>query len=526
MRESKGQPVHGFEVLSLCIAAAAIIASCVVDSQRRLFWGDEVATALAVSDESFSHMLTALKDEFNAMPPLYFVVGWIWVRIFGASELSLRLPAAFFVVVGIVAIWAALRRFMSRWPATYCAIVLPLLVGTIRYHICEARCYALYFAAYAIAVALYLHCTGRHDRSLLFYISVVLVHGVLVGVHYVGGLFSALIVIAALLSWKFDGDVRFFRYGLSALLGWIAVIPAVPFLLAQRKISTQHSFIADTQIGDLIGLIGGGDIAHFHLIATFMLLGWLVAEWIDDSDVYERVAWRPGREAGHVAVLMAVTIAFLPAVWLESRWGARIFISRYLFPASVAWVVAIGFVYGGLFEKLWGLRKQPVSQPLSGSVSPSLRERWLRVTGRSLVCVTAAVLAIGMLAMLARGRPTNVSAELERDLAAARQHPGCPVLTRSGGNFLCLAYYLRLGNRVFLLTDEWSAEPPLKRHGSDVLERLYFPDSMRKLPEFLGEHDRFLIVDPTGALLQFLAQAPAWEGKEITDRVWLWQRRQ
>ena len=74
------------------------------------------------------------------------------------------------------------------------------------------RYYGFYFAAYAIAVTLYLRSGDKGGRSWGFYVFVALVHGALVAVHYVGGLFSALLVASALVCWRVEGNAGFLRY--------------------------------------------------------------------------------------------------------------------------------------------------------------------------------------------------------------------------------------------------------------------------------------------------------------------------
>jgi hypothetical protein len=332
-----------------------------------------------------------------------------------------------------------------------------------------------------------------------------------------------------LVSWKLDGDARFRRYAFSAVLGWSAFIPSIPFYLAQRKLSTQYNWIEVPPVSDLMARFDGNIERFFAPIATLLLLSWLVAECIDDSRVCERVARRPGLDARHVGIFLAVTIAFLPAVWLESRWGARIFHPRYLFLTSVAWVVAIGLLFDCIFERLWGLRANPVRRPVSDTVI-LYRERWIRVAGRSLVCFNAVFLVIVVVALLARGRSSSmkISAKLEHDLAATREYPDYPVITTDDFDFTCLAYYLRPSNRVFLLTDEWYSGSISGSRIGAAMERHYFPNTMRKMPEFLGGHDRFLIVGATvtSVVSKLMSKAPEWEGREITDRVWLLHRRQ
>ena len=219
----RARPVHAGEWLILLAAAAALLVRCVRDQARPL-WCDEAYTAFAVSDPSFAHMLEALRDEINAMPPLSFVLGWGIARVIGVSELALRIPSALFIWVGIVLLWLCLRRSLNRWVATWCAVCLPLASPTVLFNTTEARCYGLYFAAYVAAVGLYLRCAEEGAMARREPWLVTLAHGGLVAVHYVGGLLSALLVAVALTAgflWPAHLH-RYRRYALQGMLGWLA----------------------------------------------------------------------------------------------------------------------------------------------------------------------------------------------------------------------------------------------------------------------------------------------------------------
>jgi hypothetical protein len=142
-----------------------------------------------------------------------------------------------------------------------------------------------------------------------------------------------------------------------------------------------------------------------------------------------------------------------------------------------------------------------------------------------LVCVVAGILLVGMGVQLARGRVMESSTQLEKYLAAAREHQDYPIVTTDERDFTGLAFYLRPGDRVSMLTDEWYSGSPSGTRIAPALARHYFPGTMRTLPEFLADHDRFLIVGG-GTVSQSLAHVPEWQGREIANSVWTWQRRQ
>src|ERR1700745_2801257 len=102
------------------LATVSLVISCIVFSAKKYFVNDELLSYYLLSDKSFLHMLSAFHDKINAGPPLYFLVGWIWARIFGASELSLRLISCIGMSAALWLIWATLRRTYGFWSTSIC----------------------------------------------------------------------------------------------------------------------------------------------------------------------------------------------------------------------------------------------------------------------------------------------------------------------------------------------------------------------------------------------------------------------
>jgi uncharacterized membrane protein len=73
-------------VLAAITAVGALLRFAMLGSQS--FWVDEAQAAneLRMSFGSMLHSLSILEPN----PPLFFVSGWVWVKIFGASEVGLR----------------------------------------------------------------------------------------------------------------------------------------------------------------------------------------------------------------------------------------------------------------------------------------------------------------------------------------------------------------------------------------------------------------------------------------------------
>ena len=525
MHASPRPQIHAGEIAALCGAAALIIGACFFVSQKQLFSLDEMLTALTVSQHSFAAMLSSLKDEINAMPPLYFAAGWCWVKVFGASEFSLRLPSALAISLALVCVWDGLRGFTNRWVAVLCSIGIPLLCWEIRRAAFDARPYGWYFAAYSLAFALYVRSAEETTTTGRWSIWVVLTHATLVAIHYVGGLFSALLVAAAFATWIFDGDRRYLRHGVNAAIGWLALIPSVPFYLAQRKLATELSWLERPDLSDLLESFTCG-IDGFPLIATSLLCTLLLVASLRAPDL--AMASRPHLPGGlrPAAILSMLSLLFLPAIWLESQWGARLFLLRYLSPTLICWACAMGWAGNWLLAQCQTSqdRAPAANQTTAWDQRLSVRRRWLTVA------VTLGFLGLPVVAATARFcldlvRLGKKVRRPETILSVIQKHPDLPVLTGTPQDLTMAAFYLHDRTRVSMVLESREPDSSLHQRFGTALERHFFPNSITQLGPFLASTDRFLFVDRKLAYVPFMAEHAELAGQSITGDIWLWERR-
>lgn len=103
-------------------------------------WYDETFTAwLARLD--LPAMFNAIKGDVH--PPLWYIIEWLTVRVFGYSEFSLRLPSALLGIVAVLLVWRlALAVGVERRTALI-AGVLAAIMPMALYYSQEARMYNL-----------------------------------------------------------------------------------------------------------------------------------------------------------------------------------------------------------------------------------------------------------------------------------------------------------------------------------------------------------------------------------------------
>lgn len=111
-------------------------------------WLDEAINTLAVKNNSLFNLVGQYaRADFH--PPGWFVVLWSWTKIFGYSEIAVRVPS---VIFGFLTIWTT-YSFGKKLASERVGIIAALLISINPLHIYysqEARMYAM--AALAVSV--------------------------------------------------------------------------------------------------------------------------------------------------------------------------------------------------------------------------------------------------------------------------------------------------------------------------------------------------------------------------------------
>jgi mannosyltransferase len=148
-------------VVGLTIVAAAIR---FIGLGHQSFWVDETVTARLLS-KSFPAMLGALPRS-ESTPPVYYVVAWVWSRVFGSDEVGLRSLSALLGTATIPVVYAAGAALVSRRVGLIVAALAtgsPLLVWYSQ----EARAYSLYILLAALSLLFFARCLRQPSRASL-----------------------------------------------------------------------------------------------------------------------------------------------------------------------------------------------------------------------------------------------------------------------------------------------------------------------------------------------------------------------
>ena len=202
------------------------------------FWLDEAVTHQLVT-RTFGSMLSAIPHS-ESTPPLYYVLAWAWVRVFGAGEAGLRSLSALFGTLTIVLLALIARRLAGDRAglaaAALCA-TSPLLIWYSQ----EARAYALLVALCALT----LWCLLREDwRGWAIAAALAL------ATHY-----FAVFVVVPELAWLLWRHARSSRTAAWSAGFVVAVAAALSPLAIVQAGGNRAAFIHSTALGSRVAAV-------------------------------------------------------------------------------------------------------------------------------------------------------------------------------------------------------------------------------------------------------------------------------
>jgi mannosyltransferase len=280
------------------------------------YWLDE-ATTLWIVGQDAGGMLQAVW-EHETSPPLYYVLAWGWVRIFGTGEVGLRSLSALFGTALIpVAYWAAGKVLPRRgaWIVAAFVAVHPLLV----YFSQEARSYALLALLGGISVGCFLELLRAPGRRIV--IGWAVASALAMATHYFGAF-----LVAAEVAWLLAVGAHGSRPVLAAV-GALALfaVPVLAFALHQRT-AGGADWIAQYPLDDRVVLLGkkylAGETGH-QFTSTLVPLALLVAAalvlLVLHSDAGARRAVRPVAAVALLAGLAPFVLAAAGSDYVVAR---------------------------------------------------------------------------------------------------------------------------------------------------------------------------------------------------------------
>jgi hypothetical protein len=145
----------GYLALSSYLAAGVLavfyLATSLYISSQRLLWFDEVFTVHMARLPDWKTLLDALRHGVDSLPPAYYIVVNLSGKLFGKSDVAVRLPSTLAMVATLLITFDCARRLTN---GLHGLIALAIAASPLAGEGFEARSYAIYvmFAALTLWV--------------------------------------------------------------------------------------------------------------------------------------------------------------------------------------------------------------------------------------------------------------------------------------------------------------------------------------------------------------------------------------
>ncbi len=486
------QDTKHVEYAALACALLALVIACIVLSNKSFFWMDEIVSYQLASDPSLTHMIYALANKADSTPPLYYVLAWAWVRLFGGSELSLRLFSCLGVSGALVSIWAVLRRMVDAWSTAFGTITVFCGTYLVIAQAANARFYGLFMLLCALSVLQFDNINRSDKPSWGLLVTNALVHGALVLTHLFGFLYSGAVLLSLLAG---DALARRFRPRayLSIVAGWLAFLIWLGPFIVQSDYAQPHSWIQVPYAVHLLILYVLGFSVHLPvvLLALLIILGVLCLT--KRLPVFSRIVWlgawnRPPERA---LIILSLVFVLVPvAAWIISRLIMPIFVPRYMLPTTLGFTV----LFAHLSARILALSGENASDP----------PRWLSSRQKVTFIVSIATFLL-LPVVTAIFSPYGSQSDAVGGVDEQFGYVDLPIASVSPHAYLPRLHYSPRRERYFYILDWDVAVDPgnipdatVDYKQMEAFKRLY-PDqygaNVLQADDFLARYDRFLYLD-------------------------------
>jgi hypothetical protein len=450
-------------------------------------------------------MMAAFHDTINNTPPLYFVLGWSWSRLFGASALSLRLFSCLGISVGSWFTWLVLRRNYGFWPTTLAVLSVFCLSTMVLSQNAEARMYGLYLAVSAAGIWLYDEINKRTKLDWKILLVNVLLQAAIVHTHIFGCLYSSAIFAALVLNDWYHKRFRFNLYA-SFVLGWLTFLLYVPALLIQADAGNPRSWLFVPSVRYLIDVLTFKALTYDYMSKRTMVRGafFMVAALIPAIVYFRYISFLTAavskvkanalntRGARHLLLLAYLFLLIPVGMWVFSHIIKPAFWDRYFLPSVLSWPI--------LFASIFSI-------PVSGIVN--YLERFTRLNIYRFIPAEKKYVWLAVLAGLLLLWPVYHAIDARRHQIPGRQdhvfgYEHLPVVVMFSHDFMERIHHSPQKQRYHAILD-WEVAvdstsglmaPQFHKHLA-AWKRSYpaiFADNVTTNEDFLSKHRQFLVL--------------------------------
>lgn len=462
--------IERYEAGFLFLAVIGLI-GVLVRSSLRPFWFDELFTFYISRLPHLTQMLRAIPADGN--PPLYYLLTRFCMRMFGGSEIVVRLPAIAGFTTANLATYFFVRRRCGAVPALFSVFVLATS-GMLAYG-SDARPYAVLLGFTGVAMLCWQAAAERTGRRLLPLLGLTLAIAGAIGSHHYG-IFHVGIPLA------FGEAVRLAKrrrfdlpmYGAGAA-GLSTLALTAPFARETHRIMlgyVQQSLVFYAK-PRLASLGSYGAMVSVPLLASFFLFLWITRAASASGD--HRAA-RPAVEIPTYEIAAAFALALLvPIMIVITSVATGYYLPRYAIGASMGIAILMGFAAARLGR----------SQSHANAAA-------------SLCMILVVLAAAGKVTTKIVGRVLPISAKtaasnLALDIPAGDR----PIVVASALAFLPDWWYApaALRERLHYLADLPFAvrQRDFLPEFSLVVNQPFVPSKVDDYRQFLSEHREFLL---------------------------------
>ena len=487
-------PVRIWEYSVPLLGSLSLLVSCVIVSKKKYFWNDELFSYYLLADRSFFHMLVAFHDKINNSPPLYFIVGWIWAHLFGASELSLRLFSSLSMCLALWLVWVTLRRSYGFYATSIGVLSVFCTSSIVLSQNAEARMYGLFLAAAAWCFFLYDAACRKREAWPGLLLGTACAHVALVNSHLFGLFYSGALLLALIVT-----DCRFkvlrAKLYLAVVLSWLSLLAYVPSFLVQADAGNPRYWPPIPNLRDLVIFSGMSSSSMLNLIvfvALLLIAGllWLTRDFaMHLQERSEAKTMIDNRDSEASLLTLTYMLLALPVfVWIVSRLVKPIFYDRYMVPSTFGWSILLACTAARLLPEVRSRERAAGSSEVPKLVS------WIL-----LLLLVAGLLAYPLL--YARSYWPEKFPGVEDTRVG---YPDLPIVVQESHDFMMRVHYSPHRSRYFFILDWPTALSPASGiFGPEEYKQIQamgrnYPELQRQILEseaFLAKHTRFLVLD-------------------------------
>jgi hypothetical protein len=484
-QESISKPAS-WEYLLLSLAVISLLSSCVIISSKKYFWNDELFSYYMTAEPSFARMIAAFNDKLNNTPFLYFFLGWNWDKIFGSSELSLRLFSSLGICTALIAVWATVRRSFNAWPTIIGVLIIFCTSSVILIQNAEARMYGLFLALVAVACFLYDYLTRNPKAAASIILINIILQACIIHTHLYGFFYSGAILFSIVVVDRIYKTFRPLLY-VSFAIAWATIVFYLPTFFIQADAGKPRTWIPKPDFRDLIDIYNISTNSFFSRFICVLFFAILAIIYLNARRINTRTILHTIKKHELSNIVLSASFLLVPlAIWAISLTVKPIFYNRYLIPSSIGWVLLFAFICS----------RMKVHAPIV--VGSSYKKRGM------LLLLTMLIIAYPIYNAVQferAGFPGNY--DMSPDLV--KKYADLPRVVPFSSAFHQRMYYSAHKNKYFYILD-W--ESAINKYSGNFLPQEYkhmeawkrrFPEVFDKnvltSDEFLQQYDRFIVLD-------------------------------